>query len=315
MKIPESRFQSNTSRSPRRLLVVVAVAVLAGLLVTAALLLVRSRTPMLAIGQTEKPQSAIEMWNQERYDEVVTLTTEQLGQFPLDPTALTLRGFSRFYLAMDAVDTDGRHDLLVGAIRDLRRVLLLPNPELEPQIHYVLGKAYFHRGEFFYDSATTELVAARDQGVVRLDLLEYLALASRDLGRTDDAIGYFHDAIELGDEAIHRVTLADILIGEGRYSEADALLSRAIDQTEDTTILQDALLSLGRSYRLQERFDESIDVYQRILEINESSAEAHFGIGEVYLAQGEQDRARFEWREAIRLDPNHIESLQRLQEY
>ena len=93
MKIPESRFQSNTSRSPRRLLVVVAVAVLAGLLVTAALLLVRSRTPMLAIGQTEKPQSAIEMWNQERYDEVVTLTTEQLGQFPLDPTALTLRGF------------------------------------------------------------------------------------------------------------------------------------------------------------------------------------------------------------------------------
>ena len=122
-------------------------------------------------------------------------------------------------------------------------------------------------------------------------------------------------AIELGDEAIHRVTLADILIGEGRYSEADALLSRAIDQTEDTTILQDALLSLGRSYRLQERFDESIDVYQRILEINESSAEAHFGIGEVYLAQGEQDRARFEWREAIRLDPNHIESLQRLQEY
>jgi tetratricopeptide (TPR) repeat protein len=58
-----------------------------------------------------------------------------------------------------------------------------------------------------------------------------------------------------------------------------------------------------------------LDTYQRLLQVNESSAAARFGMGEVYLAQGERERARFEWREALRLDPNHIESLQRLQEY
>lgn len=316
MRIPESRFgASGGSSGLRRFLTVLLVAIGASGVVAGTVFLVRARTPLMAIRQTERPQTAIGLWREGRYDQVVTVTTEQLSAFPLDPTALSLRGFARFYLSLDAVDTDRRRELLVGSIRDLRRALLVPEPELLGEIRYILGKAYFHRGEFFYDAAVVQLEAARAAGIERLDLLEYLALASRDLLRFERAEEYFRAAIELGDEAIHRITLATMLIEQGRFLDADDLLLEAVEDTDDATLLQDALLTLGRSYRAQERYEDAIGVYRDILEINPSSAEAHYGTGEVYLALGEQDQARFEWREAIRLDPNHIESLQRLQEY
>ena len=315
MKIPESRFQSSSSKAPKRLFALLLITVAAGLLVGGTFLVLRSRMPLFAVRETERPVSAIELWNTGAYRDVVNTTTEQLREYPLDPTALSLRGFARFYLAVQAVDSERRHDLLVGSVQDLRRRLLLPDEELIAEVHYVLGKAYYHRGQFFYDMAIDELEIALEAGWEQLDLLEYLALASRDLGRTDAAIDYFETAIEAGDEAIHKVALAGVLIAERRYSEADRLLSEAIEQTSDVTLLQEALLSLGRSYRQQERHTAALDTYQRLLAVNESSAAARFGMGEVYLALGERERARFEWREALRLDPNHIESLQRLQEY
>ena len=315
MKIPESRYSTSRHTGIRRLVIVVAVAIGAGALVAGIILVVRFRAPIFAIGQTERPQDAIELWNAQQYSQVVAVTTDQLAQYPLDPTALSLRGFSHFYLAMEEVEGERRDRYLKDSVRDLRRVLLLPDVDLAPQIYYILGKASFQRGEFFYDTAIEALERARTLGVERLDLLEYLALASRDVGRVPEAIEYFREAIEVGDEHVHRVVLADLLIEEQQYDAANELLRLVVRRSEDSTVVQDALLSLGASLRIQERFDEALQVYNDTLDINDSSAEAHYGIGEVYLAQGEPDRARFEWREAVRLNPNHIESLQRLQEY
>ena len=50
-----------------------------------------------------------------------------------------------------------------------------------------------------------------------------------------------------------------------------------------------------------------------ILEENPRSADAHFYLGELFQERGETERARFEWREAFRIDPNHLEAIQRLQ--
>jgi tetratricopeptide (TPR) repeat protein len=315
MKIPSSRFQTHRAGTSRRLVLLLSLTVVSALLVAAGLLIVRSRSPILAIGQTERPMDAISLWNEGRYQEVIEIASAQIDDYPLDSTALSLRGFSRFYLAAEEVDHETRDALLVGAIRDLRRVLLLPDVELLGQVHYILGKAYFLRGEFFFDSAIEQLTAARERGVDRLDLYEYLALASRDIGRLDDSIEYFVQAVEIGGEAIHQINLAEVLLRRERFLEADELLIAIADETEDITLLQEAFLILGESYRLQERPDDAIDAYRRILEVNESSAEAHYGLGEAYLLKEEGDLARFEWREAVRLNPNHIESLQRLQDY
>lgn len=302
-------------RGLRRVTTIIVVAVSAALVAGVAILAVSSRLPLLPGVESARSLDAIELWELGRYEEVVTVTDEHLAQYPMDATALTLRGFARFYLGMREVETDARQTYLIGTIQDLRRALLLPPGSLEAETHYVLGKAYFHRGRFYYDSAINQLLTAESEGMRRLDMYEYLALAHRDLAEPEAAVGYFTTAIRIGDEAVHKITLADLQIERGEYSAADALLNDVISRTNDPTLSQHALLSLGRSLRRQERFDAAAATYRELLEVNPASAEAHFGLGELNLARGENELARFHWREAVRLDPNHIESLRRLQEY
>jgi tetratricopeptide (TPR) repeat protein len=315
MRLPESRFSTETRRRTSGAVIIVGIALIVAIIVATVVLVLRSRAPILPIADTEKTEDLIQLWNDREYTELVVEATDRLEEEPLDETALSLRGFARFYLAMQEVNQERTQTQLIGSVQDLKRALLLEEPRLEAQIHYVLGKAFFHRGRFFYDEAIEELVIARERGIEQLDLLEYLALASQELKRDGEAIDYYREAIEFGGEPIHKLSLADLLIERERYLEADALLEEVLSETSDVGIVQHALLSSGVSFRDQERWEEAVEVYEELLTINESSAQAHFGLGETYLGMGDSNLARYEWREAVRLDPNHIESLQRLQEY
>ena len=314
MRLPESRFSTETRRRTGGAAIIVGIALIVAVIVATLVLVVRSRAPILPIADTEKTEDLVEFWNEREYTQLVAEATERLDKEPLDETAISLRGFARFYLAMREVNQGRSQAQLIGSVQDLKRALLLEDSRLEAQIHYVLGKALFHRGHFFCDAAIDELLIARDQGIEQLDLFEYLALASQELNRDDDAIAYFREAIEFGGEPIHKLSLADLLIERERFLEAETLLEEVLRETSDVGIVQRALLSTGTSYRRQERWDEAIGVYEDLLAINASSAEAHFGLGETHLGMGDGNLARYEWREAVRLDPNHIESLQRLQE-
>lgn len=315
MRLPESRFSTETRRRTSGAVIIVGIALIVAIIVATLVLVLRSRAPILPIADTDRTEDLVELWNSQEYTELVTVATERLNDEPLDETALTLRGFAQFYLAMQEVNEERTQTQLIGSVEDLKRALLLEEPRLEAQIHYVLGKAFFHRGRFFYDEAIAELLVAREQGIEKLDLLEYLALASQELNRDREAIDYYREAIDFGGEPIHKLSLADLLIEGERYLEADALLEEVLSETSDVGIIQHAYLSSGLSFRRQERWAEAVDAYEELLSINESSADAHFGLGETYLGMGDSNLARYEWREAVRLDPNHIESLQRLQEY
>lgn len=320
MRLPESRFKNEThsrrtSFRGGRIVAVVAIAVAAAILAGGFFLVIRLRSPIIPFAETKNIEDALSLWNEQEYDKVIEVTSEQLQEYPMDDTALSLRGFAQFYLAVQMVETERKQLLLTGSVRDLRRALLLQEPILEAEVYYVLGKAYFTMGSYFYDEAIDALTKAKELGLDQLDMLEYMAIASEDLGRDDDAIAYYEAAIDRDNEAIHKISLADLLIKLGRFSYADRLLVEAIASNPDNTLLQQAYMSRGKLFREQRKFQESIAAYEALLAINSSSAEAHFGLGETWLAAGENERARFEWREAIRLDPNHIESLQRLREY
>lgn len=316
MRLPESRFATaKTRRSGGAAAFVLIVSLLVALVAAIVVFTIRARAPIFPIAETENTEDIVDLWNSGEYAALIEVADMRVEDYPLDETALSLRGFARFYLAMQEVNEERTQELLIGSVQDLHRVLLLEEPRLEPEIRYILGKAFFHRGVFFYDSAIEQLTEARSLGVNQLDLLEYLALASRELRLTDDAIAFFEDAIEVGDEAVHKVNLADLLLEEQRFLEADRLLEEVRAGNADVAVMQHALESAGRSFRMQERWDDAIAMYNELLEINESSVAAHYGLGETYLGMGDNNLARYEWREAVRLDPNHIESLQRLQEY
>lgn len=315
MRLPQTRTHTHRMRHGRRLFTLALVAVVAASIGAGGFLLARSRSPLLPVAETSRSADAIELWRDGEYDRVASVTGEHLHRYPLDTTSLALRGFAQFYRAMETVESEEKQELLVESVQLLRRVLLLPPTSMEPQIRYVLGKAYYHRGEFFYDSAVRELDAARRLGIEQLDLLEYLALTHHALGDQSQAVQFFEEAIDFGDEDVHRIHLADILILEEEYSRANQVLSEVLEHTNDVVLQQHSLLSSGRAYRESGDFQLSIGRFEELLELNPSSAEARYEMGETFLAMEQNDRARFEWREALRLNPNHIESFQRLQEY
>lgn len=315
MKYSSEGFSDSKRRHRRRVVSVLIIALAAVTVVSGGVLFARARVPLLPVVETSQSLDAVELWQQGLYAKTEAVTTDTLSRYPMDDVSLTLRGFSRFYLAMEQVDPELTQEYLVNAVRDLRRVLLLSSPQLEPQVRYVLGKAFFHRGAFYIPAAIREMEIAHDRGIDQLDLLEYLALAHRELGNVDRAIAYFQMAINRDGEEIHRLSLADLLIIQGQYQSADDLLQGVISQTSDLILQQHGMLSRGKMLRAMGDHDRSLEEFDAVLEINESSAEAHFQRGETYLAMDRTDRARFEWREALRLNPNHIESFQRLQDY
>lgn len=321
MRLPRSRTASahrafsRRHRHGRRLFTLALVAVATVLAGTGIVLAVRSRAPILPVAETTGSLDAIELWRAGDYRGVSEVATRHLERYPLDETSLSLRGFSYFFLSTEAVGSDEQQDLLIRAVQDLRKVLLSPAPAMEPEVRYILGKSYYHRGTFFYDLAIRELEHARDLGIDNLDLLEYLALAHDEIGNRQRAIEYFQAALNVGDEDVHRVSLADLLVLEGRYSEAEDILERVITDTDDVMLQQHSMLTLARSRRNQSRYDQALATLEELLEVNPDSAEARFQLGETYLAMNENERARFQWREALRLNPNHIESFQRLREY
>ncbi|POR05234.1 hypothetical protein AU468_01735 [Alkalispirochaeta sphaeroplastigenens] len=315
MRIPQSRVPAHRSRHGRRILTVSIVALGAVIMGTGLTFLVVARSPVLPLTETDRALSAVEYWQAGDYERVIALATAQLQARPLDELSLSLRGFSRFYLALETVDNERKQELLVAAVKDLRRALLVQPDTFEPHIRYVLGKAYYHRGAYFYDAAIAELEKARDRGMRKSDLLEYLALAHSELHHYPKAIAYFRELLQDSGEPVHQVMLADLLVQEGYHHEAEPLLQDLLSEGSDTVLRQHAYLTLGSSRRDQGLYDEARKTYQELLELNPTSAEARYQLGELHLAEGHRDRARYEWREALRLNPNHIESFQRLQEY
>jgi superkiller protein 3 len=61
------------------------------------------------------------------------------------------------------------------------------------------------------------------------------------------------------------------------------------------------------------RYDEAEAVFREILDANPDSADAHYFLGNIFEARGDEEQARFQWREAFEIDPNHAEALRKLQ--
>ena len=77
-------------------------------------------------------------------------------------------------------------------------------------------------------------------------------------------------------------------------------------------------LILRTSFLLGEIFVEENDLeaaekeFRSILQKNENSADAHYGLGVLYEKQGDNAKARAQWRRVLRIQPNHEGALKKM---
>ncbi|WP_407429036.1 tetratricopeptide repeat protein, partial [Treponema sp.] len=71
---------------------------------------------------------------------------------------------------------------------------------------------------------------------------------------------------------------------------------------------------MGKIFLEREQFDDAEKEFNLILEKNENSADAYYGLGVIYESRGDSAKARSEWRKALRIQNNHALALKKITE-
>ena len=264
-----------------------------------------------------------------RYAEAVEAAELTLVRRPLDAEANLIRGVASLYAAIADLGSadpgsadpgsggDGpggvsAADRLSTATVALRRALLNSRIAVaEPAAQYALGKAYFHRGYFYYHLAVRYLEGSLALGYDGADTYEYLGLAYTELG-DPRGLEYFRHALTRRPSDLLHLKMATMLMDEGDVQGARRNLIEAIDLAGDIAIAQRARYELGAVYRALGELLLAEEQYRAIIARDARAADAHFYLGEIYSQQGDADRALAEWRAARALDPNHRRAIERL---
>jgi tetratricopeptide (TPR) repeat protein len=256
--------------------------------------------------QTEQDsQSLSGLWQNRLYDEVIDRCDEQLEDDPLDATLLAYRGFAYFYKGVSEVTLEERIPYLDEAIVSLRRAKLSAAGSRRSEVDYILGKAYYHKGKYYYDLTLEYLQAALAAGYQPEDIYDYLGLAATQLDRLEEGLEYFQRALEINPTDLLLLTIGQTYFQAEAKQEAEEYLLRAVNKTEDPAVEIRARFLLGQMYFDREDYFKAEGQYSQILALDPNSSDAYYYLGEIYSNMNDAVKARAYWRKALVIDPSH----------
>lgn len=271
------------------------------------------RLPSLGNTHDVTLEEVQQLWNEQRFEEIIGLTDRILTTEPLDGDALVFQGLAHYFLALELEGGEDTTDHLKRGISSLRRALVLPDTPHRTEVEYTLGLSYFERSEYYIDLAVEHLENAVDAGLETATVHEYLGLAYRELGDLDSSIQHFNDAIDIESRNVTHKALAETYYEQDRLDSAREHLDRVIAGSEEPQLVHEARILMGRIHLEEDRFEDAYRQFNVVLEENPNSAEANFYLGEYYHMQDESVRARAYWRNAVNIDSGHLEALRRLE--
>jgi len=295
-----------TGQRKRRLRTVL-IPVLSGVsIVTIALLVVFGVPARLlgGAGRRQAPGKLPDLWKGERYGEVISAADAILNGDPLNAAALSYRGFAYFYRAVSENAAEEKMPFLDEAIVSLRRARLSGAP-FPGETEYVLGKAYFSKGKYYYDLAISFIEGSLAKGYAQKDSHEYIGLAYSQLEEYGKALEHFLTALKEDESDLLLLTIGQTYSQMKRTGDAVDYFLRTLNKTEDAAIERQARFTLGQIYLDRNELFKAEEQYAAILMNDPRSADAHYSLGEVYAKMNDTVKARAQWREALIIDPTH----------
>ena len=316
MVYPRDRFKTPKRRREKKtstIFVIIGVSLFAAVALGATYFGLSRRFSFLNFRLTQDRTEVYQLWEAERYSDLIEVTSAIREQEAMEPSALVLGGFAQFYEGNNRVDPDERRAYASRSVAHLRKALLLDETPLPGAVHYVLAKAYFELGPVYSDLVVEHMSHAIEYRYIASDTYEYLAMASSRLGRPDDTARYLRAAIERNPSDKLFFTLAEVYHESGDLENAERTFASAIATTDDEHLGNRARLRIAEILITTRRYEEATELLSGLIEQSPESADAHYWLGVLYHETESPERARLEWREAIRLDPGHREALGRLQ--
>ncbi len=261
--------------------------------------------------------SLYDAWNKNDYQSVYDISSEILERDYFNNAARTFYGYSAFFLAESQTDNNLTQDYLKDSIKSLRIALLYAKDELKPQIEYMLGKVYFYKGKssnyhYYADLVIKYLLLAVNAGYKADDIAEYLGLSYASLGETQKSIEYFGQALMTRESDSLLISIAEQYYKIGNLSNAKAYFFRVCELTKNEDLTNKCHNFLGQIYIEEGDYEGAQKEFSTILEKNENSADAHYGLGVLYEKQGDLAKARAEWRRCLRIKPDHAGAVKKM---
>ena len=173
-----------------------------------------------------------------------------------------------------------------------------------PDIHVALAKTYLKLNK-------TEAAMDHYEAALRIRPLDpeihyELGLFYLQTGQKQKAMNEFHLTLRQNPNYSEaRIKLADILLESGQTESALKEYRRVLQKEADAV---DALVGTGIALIKQGKYENATD-YLRVAESKGPRAKTHFYLALSYDLQNQQELARMEYEEAIKLDPTLAEAF------
>ena len=284
----------------------IALAIVIGLL----FFLIGLQNRKVHLPFTDEGVSFSEMWEKKQYAQIIEYGNSVLEKNPMERNTLIFTGYAYFFQGSSILDMEERNSCMEKAVVLLRRALLTEGKE-NAYVMYILGKAYYHQGYYYCDLAVKYLEAALEKGCDSKDIYEYLGLSYSKLDMSDHAVENFEKALEVNPSDVLILTLAQEYIKAGNMEKAGYYLDKA-GSGDNAVLREKSLLLKGQRYLGLKEYDNALESFSKVLELNPGSADAYYYTGEVYEAKGELQKAKAQWRKAYNLNPEHYKSKLKL---
>lgn len=291
------------------------VAVTLLLLVATVLYFAINRGTTLIRMRAERNGDAVsveKLWEEGKYNSLAKVAENLLIEDPMNKDALLFAGYSRYFLAISRLLAEERTRDLDLTIRHLRLLLAhgdTPHPE---RVHYVLGKAYLLKGQYWSDLAVKYLSLSIDYGYEPDDIYEYLGKAYATMGRNEDSLKWYLKAAEKYSTDRLFITLGEEAFKLGYYNDAAEYYHKAVELSHDDSLKKKGLLQLGQLYYDVGNYKEARKILERLVDMDSNNKEYLFLFAETLYALGESYKARVFWLKVTRIDPLHKGALLRL---
>ncbi|WP_407399179.1 tetratricopeptide repeat protein [Treponema sp.] len=304
----------------RRVVILGIIASITGLIVISFLsffLVKVFRDKILNSDSVSSMYSNWDLHNLEGYRNVYNVSLQILETKPYHNNALAFHGYSSFMLAEYETDNQKARALLDEAIFSLRTAMRNCKENSLAQIEYMLGRSYFYKDKisnyhYYSDLVVKYLTDAQERGYKSDDIPLLLGLSYASLGETDRSIASFTEALLVRESDTLLFDIAKQYCKNEQHSVAKQYLVRVLETSSNEELLNSSHILLGQIYINEENYDEAESEYNYILQKDDNSADAHYGLGVIYEIRGDSIKARAEWRKCLKIQFNHPGALKKM---
>ncbi|MEM5947742.1 tetratricopeptide repeat protein [Spirochaetia bacterium 38H-sp] len=256
------------------------------------------------------------LWNDSDYWKIIDKTEELLINDPLNTLYINFNAISYLAVAFSVPDNSTSQLYISKAVLRIRKFLFLENDaNLRIYFYYLLGKAYFLKGDSYLDLSEKYLLYAYNKKYESADIEQYLGLLYSKKKKYQDSNLFLEKAYSKLPSDMIKLAISKNYFYMGDFNKAlnsvDTVLT---NNNKEAAIYWDALLLKGEILYENKEYDNAKKIFDILIANNKHNALAYYFVGEIAFASGNKIEARALWRKALKYDSDNHDIISRLKE-